>query len=76
MPNLLANEEVFPEFIQGAATPDNISRAAVDLLRDAPRRTKVTARLAEVAASLGPPGAARRAAKAIVSRLEGGLRGA
>ena len=27
MPNLLADEEVFPEFIQGAATPDNIARA-------------------------------------------------
>ena len=31
MPNLLANEEVFPEFIQGAATPDNITRATVEL---------------------------------------------
>jgi lipid-A-disaccharide synthase len=72
MPNLLANEEVFPEFIQGAATPDNITRATVELLRDAPRRAKVKARLAEVVASLGTSGAARRAAKAIVNRLEGG----
>ena len=72
MPNLLADEEVFPEFIQGAATPDNITRATVELLRDAPRRAKVKARLAEVVASLGTSGAARRAAKAIVNRLEGG----
>src|SRR5258706_4747582 len=28
MPNLLANEEIFPEFIQAAATPENIARAA------------------------------------------------
>jgi lipid-A-disaccharide synthase len=69
MPNLLANEAVFPEFIQGAATAENIARAAVDLLRDAPRRAKVRARLAEIVASLGPPGAPRRAAKAIINTL-------
>jgi lipid-A-disaccharide synthase len=70
MPNLLANEQVFPEFIQGAATTDNITRATVELLRDAPRRAKVKAKLAQIVASLGPPGAAHRAAKAIVSSLE------
>ena len=69
MPNLLANEEVFPEFIQGAANPDNITRAALDLLRDASRRAKVKARLAEVVATLGGPGATRRAAKAILELL-------
>ena len=72
MPNLLANEEVFPEFIQSAATSDNITRATVDLLRDAPRRARVKARLAEIIASLGDPGAPRRAAKAIISRLKAG----
>ena len=72
MPNLLANELVFPEFIQSAATSDNITRATVDLLRDAPRRAKVKARLAEIIASLGDPGAPRRAAKAIISKLKDG----
>ena len=69
MPNLLANEEVFPEFIQAAATPDNLARAVVELLRDPPRCARVKTRLAEIVASLGPPGANRRAAKAIVARL-------
>ena len=69
MPNLLANQEVFPEFIQGAATPDNLTRAAVELLRDETQRARVKARLAEIVASLGPPGASRRAARAILSRL-------
>jgi lipid-A-disaccharide synthase len=69
MPNLLANEEIFPEFIQDAATPENIARAALELLRDEQRRTKVKTRLAEVIASLGGPGATRRAAKGIVRLL-------
>src|ERR1035437_1781965 len=69
MPNLLANEELFPEFIQAAATPDNIARAALELLRDEGRCAKVKARLAEVIAALGGPGAARRAAQAIVTTL-------
>lgn len=74
MPNLLANEEIYPEFIQGAATPENLSRAALTLLRDESRRVHVKARLAKVVASLGDPGANRRAAAAIVrlfqSRVE------
>jgi len=69
MPNLLANEEIFPEFIQNAATPENISRAAFELLRDEARRTRVKTRLAEIIASLGGPGASRRAAAAIVRCL-------
>lgn len=66
MPNLLADEEIFPEFIQDAATPDNLARAAAELLRDDSRRAKVKAKLAEVVASLGEPGATSRAAKAIM----------
>ena len=70
MPNLLADAEVFPEFIQGAATPENIARAALELLRDEGRRARVKARLAEIVASLGGPGATRRAARAILETLK------
>jgi lipid-A-disaccharide synthase len=70
MPNLLANEEVFPEFIQDAATPDKLARAALELLRDDSRRARVKARLSEIVASLGRPGAPARAAKAILETLE------
>jgi lipid-A-disaccharide synthase len=66
MPNLLANERVFPEFIQGAATPENIARTGLELLRDQTRRSRTKTRLAEIAASLGEPGAAARAARAIL----------
>jgi lipid-A-disaccharide synthase len=65
MPNLLADAPVFPEFIQGAATGERLAGAARELLCDAARRAEVKRRLTAVVASLGPPGAARRAAKAI-----------
>jgi lipid-A-disaccharide synthase len=67
MPNLLAGESVYPEFIQHDATPENLSRAALELLQDESRRPKIKAQLAKVISSLGEPGAAGRAAKAILS---------
>jgi lipid-A-disaccharide synthase len=70
MPNLLANEEIFPEFIQDAATPENIARAALELLGDEGRRAKVKTRLAEIIAALGGPGATQRAAMAIMATLK------
>ena len=66
MPNLLANEEVFPEFLQPAATAENISRAALELMTDAGRRTTVQSKLENIRASLGQPGASGRAAEAIL----------
>lgn len=66
MPNLLADAPLFPEFIQGAATARNVAGAALDLLADPGRWADVKKRLAEVVASLGGPGAARRAAAAIL----------
>lgn len=67
MPNLMAGEEVYPEFIQGAATPENTARAALELLEDEPRRKKIKSQLAGIISSLGEPGASRRAARAISS---------
>jgi lipid-A-disaccharide synthase len=70
MPNLLAGEEVFPEFIQNAATPENIARAALGLLQDEALRTKIKSQLAKIISSLGEPGASQRAAEAILSLFE------
>ena len=67
MPNILANDEVFPEFIQNAATPENIAHAALELLRNEPRRQLIKSQLSEIVSSLGEPGAAGRAAAAILS---------
>jgi lipid-A-disaccharide synthase len=67
MPNILASEEVYPEFIQSAATPQNIAGAALELLQNESRRQKIKSQLARIVSSLGNPGATERAATAILS---------
>jgi len=67
MPNLLAGEEIYPEFVQHAATAENIAQAALDLLRNETRRATVKMKLTRIIQSLGGPGAAGRAAEAILS---------
>ena len=67
MPNILAGEEIYPEFVQHDATPENLSRATLELLQDESRRTKIKSQLAKIVSSLGEPGAAGRAATAILS---------
>ena len=69
MPNLLANEVLYPEFIQGRATAGNIAGAALALLASPARRDEIRAQLARIMQSLGGPGAARRAAAAIVKLM-------
>ncbi len=67
MPNLLSGDTVYPEFIQGAATPENIAKAALELLQDDLRRKRIKSQLKKIISSLGEPGAANRAAAAILS---------
>lgn len=67
MPNLLADQEVYPEFVQGAATPENIAGATLDLLQNHSRRLLIKSQLDNIVASLGGPGAPHRAAEAILS---------
>ncbi len=69
MPNLLAGEAIYPEFIQHQATGSNLAAAALAFLNDPAKREAVRKRLADVVASLGGAGAARRAARAVVSLL-------
>ena len=67
MPNILAGKELFPEFIQQNATPENIAQAALELLNYEPRRKEVRAALRNVISTLGGPGATERAASAILA---------
>jgi lipid-A-disaccharide synthase len=71
MPNLLAGREIFPEFIQDRATPENLSRAGLDFLRNESRRNEVRAELEKVVTSLGTHGASRRAAEAVFAVVRG-----
>src|SRR5262249_14103223 len=70
MPNIIANEELYPEFLQSAATPKNIARATLELLQNQARREAIKGKLAKVISTLGGPGASRRAARAIAQLLE------
>lgn len=69
MPNLLAGEQVFPEFVQHDVTAANLARAAGELLDDPPRRGQIRTRLTALLTALGPPGAARRAARRIAELI-------
>ncbi|MCX8109513.1 MAG: hypothetical protein N3G20_12000, partial [Verrucomicrobiae bacterium] len=69
MPNILAGEEVFPEFIQDRATPVNLARAAAAFLESKALRDSVRSKLGGVVAKLGPSGAASRAAAEVSSLL-------
>ncbi len=70
MPNLLANESLFPEFIQGQATGPNLAQAAVALLEDPDRRRHIQSRLGEIIHTLGGSGASQRAAEILSDFLE------
>jgi lipid-A-disaccharide synthase len=65
-PNLLADEPVVPEFIQGQASGENLAKAALELLADAPRRSAIRTKLGQIIQSLGGPGSTRRATAIIL----------
>jgi lipid-A-disaccharide synthase len=65
MPNLLADEQVYPEFIQDQATGPNLAAAALELMRDEKRRAVIQAKLDSVIGSLGEVGASDRAARLV-----------
>lgn len=68
--NLVARREVVPELLQGAATPEAISRELEQLLTDPARRQKMLDGLALVRQRLGGPGASRRAATKVLALLD------
>lgn len=69
MANLLAGEEVYPEFLQHALTAENLACATLELLQSKPRRERMHAQLDKIIASLGESGATKRAADVVMSLL-------
>jgi lipid-A-disaccharide synthase len=61
--NLVAREEVVPEFIQGAARPERLAAEAVRILEDQSRRRHMIERLDQVRLQLGQGDATRKAAE-------------
>ena len=66
--NLIANQEIFPEFIQDKARPELLSKAILELLQPE-RAAWVRQQLEQVRKKLGKPGAAKRAAKSALNLI-------
>jgi lipid-A-disaccharide synthase len=69
MPNVLANREIVPEFIQHKAQPRAIAAAMARLLTDKTERKRMLTDFACVAQKLGRGEASVKAAEAIVTEL-------
>lgn len=69
LPNLIGGRKVVSELIQGQASPERLAAEALTLLDEGERREEMLAFLDQVRARVGGPGAAGRAAGAILKTL-------
>jgi lipid-A-disaccharide synthase len=72
--NLVAQEPVVPELLQGEFNAERLEREGEALLSDPMRLSRMRDALARVARALGPPGASERAADAVLEALAGSSR--
>ena len=71
MPNVLADREIVPEFLQHEARPKAIAQATLGLLNHGQNRQRMAAEFDAVIARLGEAGASDKAASAIMCELAG-----
>ena len=69
MPNVLANKEIVPEFIQRDARSNKVTKAILCLLDNPAMREKMLSEFDTIIRSLGEGGASDNAAKAILEEL-------
>jgi lipid-A-disaccharide synthase len=69
MPNVLADREVVPEFIQHRARPDAIVKAVRRLIEDADALDRMIADFDTIIGKLGEGGASDQAARAIIEEI-------
>jgi lipid-A-disaccharide synthase len=69
MPNLLADREVVPEFIQHQAKPDAIVKAVRRLIDSADARNRIISEFDTIVGKLGENGASEKAARAIIEEI-------
>ena len=70
MPNVLANKEVVPEFIQQAARPAAIVKAVRPLMENADVRQRMISEFDQLIGQLGKGNASDKAARAIIDEIE------
>ncbi len=71
LPNILAGENLVPEFVQDKATPGNLANALLELLQDAGARRRQVDKFAEIHATLRQ-NTAQKAADAVLAVMDGG----
>jgi lipid-A-disaccharide synthase len=69
MPNVLADKQIVPEFIQHHAKPKDLAKAILRLVDDPVAREQMISAFDKIATQLGESGASERAARAILSEI-------
>lgn len=69
--NIVAGEEIVPEFIQGSMTPEKLADFCKRMLADPAAAEMMMQKLSLVRSKLGSPGAAKRAAEMVAQELGG-----
>ncbi|MBM3335413.1 lipid-A-disaccharide synthase [Candidatus Sumerlaeota bacterium] len=69
--NIMAGTRIVPELLQQEATGANVAHVVLEILNDPVRLENMRFQLAQVKASLGRPGATRRAARCVMEILAG-----
>ena len=67
--NLIANEQIVPEFIQRKAKPEEIAEKAISWLSDKDFLKEMKTKLLNIRKKLGEPGSYERTAKILLSKI-------